>query len=208
MLKVARQCNVKRFHHVSTDEVYGELGETGKFCEDSSYNPQNPYSASKASSDFLARSYFHTYKLPITISNCSNNYGPRQHKEKFIPTVINSILNKQKIPLYGEGVNIRDWIYVKDHCEGLWKVLQDGKLGETYCIGAEGEKRNIEVIEIICNVLNVCAVEYIEYVKDRAGHDYRYAIDSKKIREKLKWKPITSFQQGIKETIRWHNEKY
>jgi len=208
LLKISHKLGVKRFHHVSTDEVYGELGETGKFNESTSYNPKNPYSASKASSDFLVRSYFHTYGLPITISNCSNNYGPRQHKEKFIPTVINSILNKRKIPLYGKGKNIRDWIYVKDHCEGLWKVLEHGILGETYCIGANCEKRNIEVIKIICGLMNVCDEEYIEYVKDRPGHDYRYAIDSKKIVNNLNWNATTSFEQGIKETIGWYNEQH
>ena len=208
LLKVARQLDIKRFHHVSTDEVYGDLGKTGKFSESSPYNPHNPYSASKASSDFLVRSYHHTYRLPTTISNCSNNYGPHQHKEKFIPTVINSILNKKKIPVYGEGINIRDWIYVKDHCEGVWDVLTGGQLGETYCIGSNCEKRNIDVIEDICNLSNVNSLDLIEYVKDRAGHDYRYAIDNKKIREKLGWQPQTSFEEGIKKTIEWYHERH
>jgi dTDP-glucose 4,6-dehydratase len=208
LLKVARRCGVKRFHHVSTDEVYGELGETGKFQESTPYNPQNPYSASKAASDFLVSSYFHTYDFPITISNCSNNYGPRQHNEKFIPTVINSILNKKKIPLYGEGLNVRDWIYVRDHCEGIWKVLESGKLGETYCIGANCEKRNIEIIKLICNSMGVDPLDSLEYVKDRAGHDYRYAIDNKKIKEKLNWKPKTSFEEGMRKTIEWYCEKH
>lgn len=208
LLKIARQLKVKRFHHVSTDEVYGDLGETGKFSETTPYSPHNPYSASKAASDFLVKSYFHTYKLPITISNCSNNYGPRQHSEKFIPTVIKSILNNKKIPLYGKGTNIRDWIYVMDHCEGVWSVFESGVLGETYCIGSNCEKRNIEIIEVICNLLNVDPSENIEYVKDRAGHDYRYAIDNTKIIENLNWKPKTSFLQGMKDTVEWYNERH
>jgi dTDP-glucose 4,6-dehydratase len=195
-------------HHVSTDEVYGDLDDTGKFTESSPYNPRNPYSASKAASDFLVRSYFHTYGLPITISNCSNNYGARQHKEKFIPTVINSILNDRKIPLYGTGTNIRDWIYVVDHCEGLWHVLLNGELGETYCIGASCEMKNIEIIHSICDAMGVSPAECIEYVADRPGHDYRYAIDNAKIRQDLGWEPETSFEQGIQKTIRWYNERY
>ena len=208
LLKIAQQVGVERFHHVSTDEVYGDLGPTGKFKETTPYNPRNPYSASKAASDFLVRSYFHTYKFPVTISNCSNNYGPRQHKEKFIPTVLYSILNGDKIPLYGKGTNVRDWIYVNDHCEGIWRVLQHGKLGETYCIGAECEKRNIDVIEIICECLNVSASECIEHVKDRPGHDQRYAIDTSKMHKNLNWLAETAFDEGIKKTIKWYNDRY
>lgn len=207
LLKVAKRFNIKRFHHVSTDEVYGDLGETGKFSEETPYDPHNPYSASKASSDFIVKSYFHTYNMPITISNCSNNYGPNQHKEKFIPTVINALLTNQKIPLYGEGKNIRDWIYVVDHCEGIWSVLCNGIIGETYCIGANCEKRNIEIIKDICELMHVDVEKSIEYVKDRAGHDYRYAIDNKKITEELGWAPKTSFKQGMKKTIKWYNEQ-
>jgi|TARA_R110001592_G_scaffold71560_2_gene218701 dTDP-glucose 4,6-dehydratase len=206
LLQVAHQNNL-RFHHVSTDEVYGELDEIGKFTEDTSYDPRNPYSASKAASDFLVMAYYHTYGLQMTISNCSNNYGPRQHEEKFIPKIISCIMNGDKIPLYGTGTNIRDWIYVKDHCEGLWDVLQTGRIGETYCIGANCEKRNIEIIRDICSVMQVSPEESIEFVKDRLGHDYRYAIDSTKIMESLGWNPETSFESGIKETIRWYNEK-
>jgi len=208
LLKAARQHKVKKFHHVSTDEVYGDLGDDGKFSETTPYNPHNPYSASKAASDFLVKSYFHTYNLPITISNCSNNYGPRQHAEKFIPTVIRSILNGKKIPLYGEGTNIRDWIYVMDHCEGVWSVFKNGELGETYCIGSNCEKKNIEIIETICDILEVIPSESIEYVKDRAGHDYRYAIDNTKITENLNWESKVSFLQGMKKTIEWYNERY
>tara|TARA_R110002073_G_scaffold167751_1_gene324557 strand:+ start:216 stop:1169 length:954 start_codon:yes stop_codon:yes gene_type:complete len=208
LLKASRCHKVKKFHHVSTDEVYGDLGDDGKFSETTPYNPHNPYSASKAASDFLVSSYFHTYKLPITISNCSNNYGPRQHAEKFIPTVIRSILNGKKIPLYGEGTNVRDWIYVMDHCEGVWSVFESGELGETYCIGSNCEKKNIEIIETICDILEVIPSESIEYVKDRAGHDYRYAIDNTKITENLNWVPKVSFLEGMKDTIEWYNERH
>ena len=207
LLKISQDLGIKRFHHVSTDEVYGELGKDGKFDESTPYNPHNPYSASKASSDFLVSSYFHTYGLPITISNCSNNYGPRQHSEKFIPTVINSILNKKSIPLYGEGLNVRDWIYVKDHCEGIWDVFEKGTLGETYCIGSNCEKKNIDVIRAICDLLQVRPADCIEYVEDRLGHDFRYAIDSGKIISQLNWTPKTSFQLGLEKTIGWYYER-
>ena len=156
LLKIAHELKIKRFHHVSTDEVYGALGESGKFHEFTPYDPRNPYSASKAASDFLVRSYFHTYGLPVTISNCSNNYGPRQHAEKFIPKVVMSILDKKKIPLYGKGINVRDWIYVRDHCEGVWRVFEDGVLGQTYCIGGDCEQRNIDVIESVCKLFEIC----------------------------------------------------
>ena len=207
LLKVSKQFGVERIHHVSTDEVYGELGETGKFTELSRYDPRNPYSASKAASDFLVRSYFHTYGTPITISNCSNNYGPNQHEEKFIPTIINCILNDKKIPLYGSGMNIRDWIYVKDHCEGLWEILLHGKIGETYCIGSNCERKNIEIIESICEMMEVEPSKFIQYVEDRVGHDHRYAIDSSKIKNELGWIPRISFEDGLENTIRWYNEK-
>jgi len=186
LLDYARMAKVKRFHHISTDEVYGELGSTGRFKESTPYSPRNPYSATKASSDMLVRAYSHTYGLPITISNCSNNYGPAQHKEKFIPTVITSILNKKKIPLYGNGKNVRDWIYVEDHCSAIWKILIKGKVGETYNVGANCEKSNIDVIKAICNIFDVDFEDSVEYVKDRVGHDYRYAIDPTKIEKKIK----------------------
>ena len=208
LLKLSKEEGVKRFHHVSTDEVYGDLGENGKFSESTPYNPHNPYSASKAASDFLVKSYFHTYGFPITISNCSNNYGPRQHAEKFIPTVINSILDKRTIPLYGEGLNVRDWIYVKDHCEGIWDVFMNGEVGETYCIGSNCEKRNIDVIRVICSLLQVNPTDCIKYVTDRLGHDFRYAIDSAKIEKELAWKPKTSFQLGLEKTIGWYHERH
>jgi dTDP-glucose 4,6-dehydratase len=208
LLKFSLQMNVERFHHVSTDEVFGSLGDTGKFSEETPYDPRNPYSASKAASDFLVRSYFHTYGFPITISNCSNNYGPRQHSEKFIPVVIKSIMANKKIPLYGSGTNIRDWIYVKDHCQGIWDVFTRGSLGETYCIGSNCEMRNIDIIHAICKGMGVKPSDCIEYVKDRAGHDFRYAIDSNKIEYMLGWKPTVSFEEGIKKTIRWYSEKH
>ena len=208
LLKISREQNIKKFHHVSTDEVYGELGDEGKFSETSPYSPQNPYSATKAASDFLVKSYHHTYKLPITISNCSNNFGPRQHSEKFIPTVLRSLINNKKIPLYGEGLNVRDWIYVEDHCDGVWEVFTRGKLGETYCIGSNCEKKNIDVIKEICYILDKEASEEVDYVTDRVGHDYRYAIDSSKITFELGWSPKTPFGEGLKKTIEWCKKKY
>jgi len=207
LLKAAHHLGIKRFHHVSTDEVYGDLGDTGKFSENTPYDPHNPYSASKAASDFLVKSYHHTYGLPITISNCSNNYGPRQHSEKFVPVVINSVLNNKKIPVYGTGKNVRDWIYVKDHCEGVWCVLNEGKLGETYCIGSNCEKTNKEVIEEICKVLDLKVSDHVEYVADRVGHDHRYAIDSEKIRKDLGWNNKISFSKGLERTIRWYDDQ-
>lgn len=208
LLKMCMEFDIQRFHHVSTDEVYGDLGPTGKFDENTPYDPKNPYSASKASSDMLVRAYHHTYGMPITISNCSNNYGPNQHKEKFIPTVINCILEGRKIPLYGSGTNIRDWIYVEDHCSAVWEVFTKGTTGETYCIGSDCEKKNIEVIEQICDIMNVIPDENVKYVEDRLGHDQRYAIDSTKIIEQLGWEPATTFEDGLRKTIEWYNEKH
>lgn len=205
LLKAALKFKVKRFYHVSTDEVYGHL-EKGddKFNESSPYNPRNPYSASKASSDFLVRSYFYTHNLPILISNCCNNYGPNQHGEKFIPTVINSLLNEVPIPVYGKGDNVRDWIYVKDHCEAMWQVLTKGKLGETYLVGANCEKTNLEIISNICKILGKDANENINFIKDRLGHDFRYAIDNSKIRKEIKWSPKTPLEEGLKKTIKYY----
>jgi len=208
LLKMCMEFDIQRFHHVSTDEVYGDLGPTGKFDENTPYDPKNPYSASKASSDMLVRAYYHTHGLPITISNCSNNYGPNQHREKFIPTVINCIMENRKIPLYGTGTNIRDWIYVDDHCLALWEVFLKGSIGETYCIGSDSERENIEVIEEICGIMNVDPDKNIEYVVDRLGHDVRYAIDNTKMKTKLGWKPATSFKEGLEKTIKWYYERY
>ena len=205
LLKAALRFNVKRFHHVSTDEVYGHLkkGEM-KFNESTPYNPRNPYSASKASSDFLVKSYFHTYDLPVTVSNCCNNYGPNQHEEKFIPTIIMSVLNEKEIPVYGNGENIRDWIYVQDHCSALWKILTKGKLGETYLAAADCEKTNLEIINKICTILNKSPKDYISYVNDRKGHDFRYGVCNYKLMSKLKWKPSTSLEAGLKKTIAYY----
>tara|TARA_R110000782_G_scaffold5622_1_gene19425 strand:- start:2280 stop:2861 length:582 start_codon:yes stop_codon:yes gene_type:complete len=192
---------------VSTDEVYGDLGPEGKFSEHTPYDPRNPYSASKAASDMLVRAYHHTYGLPVTISNCSNNYGPNQHREKFVPTVINRIMAGAKVPLYGAGTNIRDWIYVEDHCSAVWEVFTRGRAGETYCIGADCERKNIEVIEEICNIMNADPSKSIEYVEDRLGHDQRYAIDSNKIISELQWRPKTGFIDGLRKTVEWYGEK-
>jgi len=201
LLEIIRDFPEIRFHHISTDEVYGSLGEEGKFTETTAYAPNSPYSASKAASDMLVRAYNHTFKSLITISNCSNNYGPNQHNEKFIPVVINSILNNKKIPVYGNGKNIRDWIFVNDHCEAVWSVLNNGKIGETYNIGGNCEKTNLEIINDICEILNVNSQDYISFVEDRKGHDFRYAIDNTKINKELNWYPITSFKDGLKQTI-------
>jgi len=201
LLEIIRDFPEIRFHHISTDEVYGSLGEEGKFTEITAYAPNSPYSASKAASDMLVRAYNHTFKSLITISNCSNNYGPNQHNEKFIPVVINSILKNKKIPVYGNGKNIRDWIFVDDHCEAVWSILNNGKIGETYNIGGNCEKTNLEIINDICEVLNVNPQDYISFVEDRKGHDFRYAIDNAKINKELNWYPITSFKDGLKQTI-------
>ena len=199
-----------RFHHISTDEVFGSLGKNGKFNEYSPYSPKSPYSASKAASDHLVRAWFHTYNLPTVISNCSNNFGPLQYPEKLIPKVILNALNQNPIEIYGDGLNIRDWIYVEDHVEALKKILFSSKPGKTYCIGGSSEKSNIEVVNIICNELDiVCPIGYsykklIKYVKDRPGHDYRYAIDSSNIRNDLNWRPKFTFEEGIIKTINWY----
>lgn len=204
LIKSSLLAKVQRFHHVSTDEVFGSLGSKGKFKESTPYDPRNPYSASKAASDHLVRAFHHTYGLPITISNCSNNYGPNQHKEKFIPTILNSLKKGNKIPVYGNGSNVRDWIYVEDHCDAIWKILTNGKNGETYNVGSNCEKTNLEVIEEICKALKLEPSACIQFVKDRAGHDLRYAIDSRKIKKELNWKPSHSFKSGIKKTIAYY----
>ena len=201
LLRAALQYKVGRFHHISTDEVYGSLGDKGKFKETTPYDPKNPYSASKAASDHLVRAFGHTFGLPYTISNCSNNYGPNQHKEKFIPTILRNLVAGNKIPVYGQGTNVRDWIYVEDHCSAVWKILKEGKEGETYNVGSNCEKTNLEVIEAICEVMNLEPSSCIEFVKDRAGHDFRYAINASKIRSKLSWKPLHTFRKGLVKTI-------
>jgi len=200
-----------RFHHVSTDEVYGSLGATGLFTETTPYAPNSPYSSSKASSDMLVRAYHHTYGLPTVITNCSNNYGPYQFPEKLIPVVIQSILARRPVPVYGDGMNVRDWLYVRDHAEALWTVLTRGKSGETYNIGGHNEWANIRIVELICDTIDefVPALgggsrQLITFVKDRPGHDRRYAIDASKIQRELSWTPAHRFEDGIRETIRWY----
>lgn len=201
-----------RFLHVSTDEVYGSLGEEGLFKETTAYAPNSPYSASKASSDFLVRSYFHTYSLPVVTTNCSNNYGPYQHKEKLIPTVIRKALAGEVIPIYGTGANVRDWLYVTDHCKGIHMVWKNGSLGETYNIGGENEKTNIEIANLLCEILDakIPAKEsyttQIDFVEDRLGHDFRYAIDASKITKELGWKAAENFASGIIKTVDWYLE--
>lgn len=205
-----------RFLHVSTDEVYGTLGEEGLFTETTPYAPNSPYSASKASSDMLVRSFFHTYGMPVLTTNCSNNYGPLQHNEKLIPTIIRKALNDEPIPIYGDGKNIRDWLYVLDHCKGINLVLEKGKLGETYNIGGRNERTNNYIAQKICSVLDekkpkadgASYSDLITYVKDRAGHDFRYAIDASKLENELGWKADENFESGILKTIDFYIERY
>jgi dTDP-glucose 4,6-dehydratase len=202
-----------RFLHVSTDEVFGSLGATGFFTENTPYSPNSPYSASKASSDMLVRAYHHTYGLPTVITNCSNNYGPYQFPEKLIPVVIQSILSRKAIPVYGDGMNVRDWLHVGDHCEALWTVLTRGNIGETYNIGGHNEKDNLHLIQFICDLIDEFKPELggqsrdlITFVTDRAGHDRRYAIDAGKIQRTLGWTPTHTFETGIRQTVRWYLE--
>ena len=194
----------KRFHHISTDEVFGSLGPNdAPFNENTPYDPKSPYSASKAASDHLVRSYFHTFGLPITISNCSNNYGPYQFPEKLIPFFITNLLESKRVPLYGDGLNVRDWIHVDDHNGGVDLILHKGKIGETYCLGGASEKTNLEITKFILKEFGK-SEEMIEYVKDRAGHDRRYAIDFSKIKKELGWQPQIKFADGLKQTIEWY----
>ena len=201
------------FHQISTDEVYGSLGPSGTFSEESRYDPSSPYSASKAASDHLVRAYGRTYGLPIKVTNCSNNYGPRQFPEKLIPLMILNALDETALPVYGQGLNVRDWLYVDDHCEAIWKVASEGQLGATYNVGGGAELTNLEVVRSICRV--VAEVEgkesgklegLITLVKDRPGHDFRYAIDDTKIREELGWAPQESFESGLRKTVQWYLE--
>jgi len=202
-----------QFLHVSTDEVFGSLGESGYFSETTAYDPRSPYSASKASSDHLVSAYFHTYGLPALITNCSNNYGPYQFPEKLIPLIFNNSKNGKELPVYGDGKNIRDWLYVVDHCQAIVKVLEKGEAGRTYNIGGNNEKTNIEVVTLICDMLDSKIgllpdgsrrSSLITFVTDRLGHDRRYAIDSTKLKEEIGWQPSVSFEQGIDMTIDWY----
>jgi dTDP-glucose 4,6-dehydratase len=199
-----------RFHHISTDEVFGSLGAEGAFTEQSPYQPNSPYSASKAASDMLVRAWGETYGLPVVLTNCSNNYGPNQYPEKLIPVVILAAIRGQPIPVYGAGANVRDWLYVEDHAEALLLVLQQGRLGETYCIGGEAERSNLELVHAICASLDRLRPQgepyaaQIRFVADRPGHDFRYAIDIAKVRRELGWSPRAAIEEGIEKTVRWY----
>jgi dTDP-glucose 4,6-dehydratase len=200
----------KVFYHISTDEVYGSLGEEGLFHETTAYDPRSPYSASKASSDHLVRAYFHTYNLPIKMSNCSNNYGSHQFPEKLIPLIINNIVNKKPLPIYGKGINVRDWLWVEDHARAIEDIFNNGRLGETYNIGGNNEWKNIDLVYALCKIMdkklnhNFDSTSLIEFVVDRAGHDLRYAIDASKIKTELSWEPSVTFEQGLEKTVNWY----
>ncbi len=203
LLDVAKQFGVERFLHVSTDEVYGSLGSTGKFTEETPLHPNSPYSASKASSDLLAFAYHHTYGLPVVVTRCSNNYGPYQFPEKLIPLMIINALNDKPLPVYGDGLNVRDWLHVTDHCVALDAVLQNGTPGEVYNIGGNNEWKNIDIVKLILDKVGKTE-DLISYVKDRLGHDRRYAIDATKIKKEFGWTPAYSFEVGIEKTVQWY----
>jgi dTDP-glucose 4,6-dehydratase len=207
----------KKFYHISTDEVYGSLGDTGLFTEDSAYDPRSPYSASKACSDHMVRAYFHTYGIPVVVSNCSNNYGPNHFPEKLIPLMINNIINNKPLPVYGKGENVRDWLYVIDHARAIDVIFHKGKVGETYNIGGHNEWKNIDLVVLLCNIMDKklnrqegTSEKLINFVKDRAGHDLRYAIDSTKLSNELGWQPSLQFEEGLEKTADWYlaNEKW
>lgn len=216
LLEAARQywgnnAQQQRFYHISTDEVFGSLGASGMFTETTPYDPRSPYSASKAASDHLVRAYFHTYGLPVVISNCSNNYGPGQHQEKLIPLMIQNIVSQRSLPVYGKGENIRDWLYVEDHAEAIDLILHFGKIGETYAIGGNNEIKNIAIVRLLIQEVDQAlgrpegsSLSLIEFVTDRLGHDYRYAIDASKIKLELGWTPKTSFAEGLQKTIEFY----
>ena len=212
LLEAARKFGVERFLHVSTDEVYGTLGDDGLFSEETPYAPNSPYAASKASADHLVRAYFHTYKMPVLLTNCSNNYGPRQFPEKLIPLVVLNALDGRPLPIYGDGGNVRDWLHVDDHCAGLLLVLEKGRLGEKYNIGGGNERTNLQVVDGICDALDALRPQATSrkslktFVSDRPGHDRRYAIDATKIRRELGWAPRHTFEDGLRETARWYVE--
>ena len=198
------------FYHISTDEVFGTLNESGFFSENSKYDPHSPYSASKASADHFVRAFYDTHKLPVILSNCSNNYGPNQNKEKLIPIVINSLINKTKIPVYGNGLNVRDWLYVEDHVEAIDLIFHKGIIGDTYCIGGQNQIKNIDLIKMIIKEYDLVqqnknsSHDLISFVKDRLGHDYRYAVDISKIKNELGWVPKTNFIHSLKKTVNWY----
>jgi dTDP-glucose 4,6-dehydratase len=203
----------KRFYQISTDEVYGSLGSEGFFVETTPYDPRSPYSASKASSDHLVRAYNHTFGMPVVISNCSNNYGPNQFPEKLIPLCINNIWNGKPLPVYGKGANIRDWLYVEDHAKAIDTIFHKGKAGETYNIGGNNERQNLDIVKTLCRIMDEqlgkeagTSEQLITYVKDRAGHDFRYAIDATKLRNELGWEPEVKFDEGFEKTVKWYLE--
>jgi dTDP-glucose 4,6-dehydratase len=216
LLEAARQhwgnnAQNQRFYHISTDEVFGSLGTEGYFTEKTSYDPRSPYSASKASSDHLVRAYFHTYGLPVVLSNCSNNYGPGQHSEKLIPLMIKNIVAEKPLPVYGKGDNIRDWLFVEDHAEAIDLILHKGKPGETYALGGNNEQKNLDLVHHLIQQVDKklsrpegTSLKLIEFVTDRLGHDYRYAIDASKIEKELGWKASTTFEVGINNTIKFY----
>lgn len=205
LLESARKYN-RRFHHISTDEVYGSLEiDERPFHESTPYSPRSPYSASKAGSDHLVQAYFHTYGLPITVSNCSNNYGPFHFPEKLIPLAITNILEGKKVPVYGDGLQRRDWLHVRDHCRAIDLILHKGRIGNTYCVGGNGERENMWIVKKILEILDK-GEDQIEYVQDRAGHDRRYAIDSTKITQELGWQPEIDLEEGLKETVTWFQD--
>ena len=214
LLEIARNRikKIERFHHISTDEVFGSLGKNGYFTEDTAYRPNSPYSASKAASDHLVRAYHATYGLPVTLSNCSNNYGPYQFPEKLIPLMILNALEGKPLPVYGDGKNVRDWLYVEDHCSAIWEIIRRGKEGDTYNVGGNCEMENLSLVEMICDTIDAKTAqnseksrrELISFVKDRPGHDRRYAIDAAKIKNELGWEPLTPIKQGIDLTIDWY----
>jgi dTDP-glucose 4,6-dehydratase len=213
LLEAARALHKQQellFHHVSTDEVYGSLGETGLFTETTPYDPSSPYSASKAASDHLVRAYHRTYGLPTKLTNCSNNYGPLQFPEKLIPLMVLNILENKPLPVYGQGTNVRDWLYVADHCEAIWTVIERGRVGETYNIGGNNEQKNLDVVKLLCKIVAEetgsdvnSKLNLIQFVKDRPGHDQRYAIDATKIRKECGWAPLETFDSGFRKTVRW-----
>jgi dTDP-glucose 4,6-dehydratase len=216
LLEAARGVDLSLFHHVSTDEVYGSLGPEGYFTEETPYRPNSPYSASKAASDHLVRAYHHTYGLPVTVSNCSNNYGPYQFPEKLIPLVISNALEGKPLPVYGDGKNVRDWLYVEDHCEAIWTIMQKGRRGDTYNIGGRAEMENITIVRMICDILDEIASplpdrarqELITFVTDRPGHDRRYAIDFEKLQRELHWAPRETFATGLRQTVAWYLQNW
>jgi dTDP-glucose 4,6-dehydratase len=205
LLRAAQAAGVKRFLQVSTDEVYGSLGETGKFSETTPLDPHSPYSASKAAADHLVSAWWHTYKFPTLITRCSNNYGPYQFPEKMLPLMINNARHDKPLPVYGDGLNVRDWLYVRDHCSALWTVLTRGRPGEVYNIGGDSERTNFEVVRTMLKLM-AKPESLISFVKDRPGHDRRYAIDATKIRAQLGWQPSVSFDDGLKRTLQWYQE--